>query len=739
MKKKFSIKGMSCSSCQAHVQKAVEKLDGVKSCNVNLINNTMDVETDKLTDTDIIKAVIDVGYGAEVFTQLKYEKKSNIDKIRLIVSSVFLVILLYISMGSMVGLPLPYFLVGKSNAVNFGLAQVIMLIPIIILNFSYFTSGYKKLFKGKPNMDTLVALGSTAAIIYGIFAIIRMQYGINIGDDVLVNKYHMELYFESAGTILTLVTIGKYIESNSKSKTGDALKLLMNLSGKVATKIVNGIEIEISVDEIKQNDIIKVTSGMNIGVDGVIVNGGANIDEASMTGESIPKYKTIGDNVIGGTINVDGVIHYKATSTSKNSTIAKIIEMVEDASNSKAPIAKIVDKISSIFVPSVMIISAIAFTIWMLVTKDLEFSLGIGIAVLVISCPCALGLATPIVIMISTAIAAKNRILIKDAAALEKLHLVDTIVMDKTGTITKGLLNVNKIASYDDKFLMVLGSLENQSKHPIAQAVNRYIIEKGVSVMAVTDFKNEAGKGVEGIINGEKYYCGNLKYISEHIKIKENYDFGTFSVLMVASTTKLLGYATISDTIKQTSIEAIHAFKHKGIKTYMLTGDNNASAEYVKEIVGVDEVVSEVMPSQKAEFIKKLQNEGKNVLMIGDGINDSVALETANVAMAIGAGSDIAIESADIVLVGNDLMDAVRAIKISKKSLTIIKMNLFWAFFYNIISIPIAAGVLYPFFHIKLNPIIAAAAMSISSICVVLNSLRLRNVLKNNDKNKLII
>ncbi len=730
MKKKFLVKGMTCSACVGYVENAVKKIDGVSNINVSLLNNTLELETESVSDDIIMKAVKQAGYKISKY-DIKYNEESKIKKWKLIVSIVFLVILLYVAMGSMIGLPLPSFLVGTDNALYFVIAQVVILIPIIILNFNYFISGFSKLFKGSPNMDTLVAVGSTASIIYGIFATVMIIIGLNNNDLELVHKYHMDLYFESAGTIVTVVSIGKFIEARSKGKTSDSIKMLLDLSGKTAIVIRDEKEYEIPVDEIKEEDIIKVMAGGSIPVDGIIIEGEGLFNESSITGESIPVHKVVGDKVISGSIILDSVVIFKATTTSQTSTIANIVKLVEEAASSKAPIARLADKISSKFVPTVMILSLLTFIIWIIFSKDLELSLSIGISVLVVSCPCALGLATPIAIMISTGVAARNHILVKDAKSLENLSNINAVVFDKTGTITKNSLKIMDIVSYSDEFINILGSLEKESNHPLSKPIKEYISKNNINTYSVNNHITIPGKGIEGEINNIKYYAGNKKYIEEVLNAKI-LDINTNHSIIILASDKVLGYVTISDEIKENSKQTIDLFKKHNIKTIMLTGDNFNSANYVKDVVGVDEVIAEVLPDEKGSVIKKLR-ETNNVLMIGDGINDAVALESADIAMAIGNGSDIAIESADIILTNNDLYQSYIAYELSKKTIKNIKLSLFWAFFYNVICIPVACGILYPFFEIKFNPMLASIAMSMSSVCVVLNALRLfRFKVKNN-------
>ena len=731
MKKRFIIKGMSCAACVSHVEKAVKKLDGVYDVNVSLLNNTLTLNTDVVTDDQIMNAVKKAGFKICI-DDLNYNKETKAKKIKLVISIIFLILLLYVAMGSMIGLPLPSFLVGVNNSLYFVLTQIIILIPILILNFNYFISGYDKLFKGQPNMDTLVAVGSTASIIYGIFATVMIIIGLNNKDYDLVHKYHMDLYFESAGTIVTVVSIGKFIEAKSKGKTSDSIKMILDLSGKTAIILKDNKEIEISVDEIKENDIIKVIAGGSIPDDGVIIEGESSFNESSVTGESLPVTKTINDVVISGSIVLDSVIYFKATTTSSTSTIANIVKLVEEAASSKAPIARLADKISGKFVPVVMILSLVTFMLWFMFSKELELSLSIGISVLVVSCPCALGLATPIAIMISTGVAAKNHILIKDAESLENLSYIDTVVFDKTGTITKNNLKINEIVSGESNFMSLLGSIEKDSNHPLAKAVTSYINDNNIETYEVTNHVTIPGKGLSAQINNVTYFAGNKKFIEEKLNVNLDYINTHHSIIILASTI-VLGYVTISDEIKENSKKTIELFKNKNIKTIMLTGDNKNNALYVKNIVGVDEVISDVLPNEKGNVIKKLK-ENHKVLMIGDGINDAVALESADIAMAIGGGSDIAIESADIILTNNDLNQAYVAYDLSHKTIKNIKLSLFWAFFYNVICIPIACGILYPFIELKFNPMLASIAMSMSSVCVVINALRLFRYKTNTNK-----
>jgi len=753
MKKvKFDIQGMTCSSCSSHVEKAVCKLNGIENVNVNLLSNNMVVEynDDIVSNNEIINAVIDAGYGARVSD--KTEEKRHISKDtdknsslksmkkRLIISICFLIPLMYIAMSHM--LPVPQFIKnifhGTENSITFAITQVLLLIPIIYLNRNYFIVGFKRLFKGTPNMDSLIAIGSSSAILYGIFAIYMIGYGLGHNRLDIVQNYSMNIYFESAGTILTLITLGKYLEAKSKGKTSDAISKLINLAPKTAI-VLRDKEIEIPVEEILVGDIIIIKPGAGIPVDGIIIEGSSSLDESSITGESMPVSKTVGDNIISGTVNRSGYFKMKATKVGQDTTLSKIIKLVEEASNSKAPISKLADKVSGIFVPTVIIIAIIATVFWLLQGQSFEFALSIGIAVLVISCPCALGLATPVAIMVGTGKGAENGILIKSAESLELLHSVDTVVLDKTGTITEGKPKVTDIISKipENEFLKIAGGLEKNSEHPLAEA----ILEKAKEIDEIKNFSSIPGRGVQGIVNGITYFGGNLAFMQEN-----NIDTKEFeeqcnkllkqgkTVLYFAEEQNLIGIIAVADTIKKDSYKAIQEFKKKNFEVVMLTGDDKIVAEAIGNSLNIDKVISEVLPQDKENEILNLQKQGKKVAFVGDGINDSPALVRSDVGLAIGSGTDIAIESADIVLIKNSLLDVVTAINLSKAVIRNIKMNLFWAFFYNSIGIPVAAGVFYLNFGLKLSPMLGAAAMSLSSVCVVTNALRLKNFKSNYKK-----
>lgn len=743
MKDKFDITGMTCSACSAHVYKAVSKLDGVKDVNVNLLSNNMVVEyDDNIKPSDIITAVVDAGYGAQVASQNKSDnKKVNKEQInesdlmyeRLKYSFIFFIPVLYLSMGPMMHLPNLPILQGYENSLNYAFTLFLLTIPIVFVNRAFFIKGYKALIHKAPNMDTLVALGAFSAMIYGIFAIYRIGYGLAVSNHELVMKYSHSLYFESAATILTLITLGKYLEAKSKKKTSKALEKLMDLTPKTAIIEREGKEYTVLVDEVKAGDIVIVKPGGSIAVDGEIIEGNTTIDQSSITGESMPVEKSVGDKVISATINKTGYIKYRALKVGKDTTISQIIALVEEAANSKAPISKLADKISGIFVPIVITIAIISAVFWLYMGMSFEFALSIAISVLVISCPCALGLATPVAIMVGTGRGAENGILIKSAESLEAAHSINAIAIDKTGTITEGKMTVKSVEVYkydENTTLQTAYTLEKSSAHPIAKAIVNKCEKLGFDVFSATDFNFYNGLGISCIINGKKYSCGSAKFMTslaiEYKNKKKNID-NTSAPIYLAEENELIGIINVSDKIKETSIEAVKKFKESNIEVYMLTGDNKQSAEYTAFQAGIENVYAELMPQDKEEIIRQLQEKGKKVAMVGDGINDAPALMRSDLGIAIGAGTDVAIQSADIVLINNNLLDAVTAVKLSKAVLKNIKMNLFWAFFYNIIGIPVAAGVFYLSYGLTLNPMIAAAAMSFSSVFVVTNALRLRN------------
>lgn len=747
MKERFDVSGMTCASCQANVQKAVEKL-GVDFVNVNLISETMTVSYDdgKISENDIIKAVEKIGYGAKPKNKknLKENNKTfdeeKIVKNRLIISFIFLIPLMYVSMGHMINLPLPHFLMGARGSVNFAFLQFLLTLPIVFVNRIFYISGFKALFNKASNMDTLVGLGSFAALIYGIFAIMRMAYGLGFENFEIVENYRHNLYFESSAMILTLITLGKYFEKKSKGQTKKSLESLMDLAPKKARILKDKKEVEILVEDLKKGDLILVRPGEAIPVDGIVKEGSSLVDESAITGESIPVNKNIGDEVISATLNKQGSFIFEATKVGEDTTISKIIELVNQANETKAPIAKLADKISAIFVPTVMIISLITFVIWMILGYGFEFSLNFAISVLVISCPCALGLATPMAIMVATGKSAQFGLLFKNAESLENLHKVDTILLDKTGTITEGRPQVTDIISEIDEneFIKIASSIENNSEHPLSHAISEYAKAKNIQAKNIEDFEAISGKGIKAKYENKIYYGGNISLMKEKNIDLKSYEkkADIFSnegktSMYFADEKNVIGIIAVQDKPKNLSKIAIDEMKKMGYEVRMITGDNEKTAEAIKNALNIDEKYAEVLPQDKEKEIKNLQKLGKKVLMVGDGINDAPALARSDVSMAIGNGTDVAIESADIILINNNILDIVSAVKLSKSTIKIIKENLFWAFFYNIIGIPLAAGLLYPAFGLKLSPMFGAFAMSFSSIFVCLNSLRLRKFKAN--------
>ena len=754
MKQKFNVTGMTCSACSAHVDKAVRKVPGVSEVNVNLLSNSMTVEydPDKTTPQAIEAAVAEAGYGAAcplpaakggaraaapAADPMAEELKSM--KRRLIVSFVFLIPLFYIAMGPMMGWPLPAFFHDmRTNGLSVALIQFLLVLPIMYVNDKYYKVGFKTLFKGAPNMDSLIALGSAAAVIYGIVALFQISWGLGHGDLALVDHWTMDLYFESAGMILTLITLGKFLETRSKGKTSQAITRLMDLSPKTATVLRDGAETEVPVEEVQVGDLILVRPGGSIPVDGVVVEGRSAVDESALTGESIPAEKGPGDKVAAAAINKSGSFTFRATRVGEDTTLAQMIRLVDEAASSKAPIAKLADKVAGVFVPAIIGIALVTAVVWLIATGgDVTRALTAGVSVLVISCPCALGLATPVAIMVGTGKGAENGILIKSAEALETLHTIDTVVLDKTGTLTQGKPVVTDCRPApgvtEEELLMVASSLEKPSEHPLADAIVAEAAERNIPLAPVEDFEAVHGRGVKASLHGSPVLAGNAAMLADSGVDLAGFDAEAAwlseqgkTPLYFAEEGRLLGVVAVADTPKPTSAEAVSQFKKLGIQVVMLTGDNQRTADAVGRALGVDTVVAGVLPQDKEKKVASLQAEGRKVAMVGDGINDAPALARADVGLAIGAGTDVAIESADIVLMKSDLLDAVTAVRLSKATIRNIKENLFWAFIYNIIGIPVAAGVLYPLFQIQLNPMIAAAAMSLSSVCVVSNALRLK-------------
>ena len=756
-KEQFTITGMTCSACSARVEKAVAKVDGTKDVSVNLLTNSMQLEYDeaKTSVPAIIKAVVDAGYGASVKGKQAAAKaapqedpvKKSIDEMkhRLVWSIAFLLPTMYISMHGLFeklfGLPVPQIVGavfdGPENAIIFAFSQFLLVLPIMYLNRRYYIAGFRNLFRGAPNMDSLVGMGSMAAALFGAFAIFRMGWGFGHGDMALVQEYSTNLYFESAGMIVTLITVGKYLEARAKGQTSKALEKLMDLAPKQACVVRGGVEQTIPAEELVAGDEIVVRPGERIPADGVVLSGTTSVDESAITGEPIPVEKQAGDKVTSATINKQGSIHFSAERVGEDTTISQIIRLVDEASASKAPIARMADKIAGVFVPAVIAIAVIAGGIWLAMGASVEFAFSIAICILVISCPCALGLATPVAIMVGTGKGAENGILIKSGETLEVAQSVDTVVMDKTGTITEGRPEVTVIVTADgvaeQQLLSLAAGLEQGSEHPLAEAVMTAAKAKGIAPQAMTDFRALFGRGVEAKADGHAYAAGNAKLMEEkgvdlspyEDKLAVFADDGC-TPLIFAEDDRVIGILAAADVEKATSREAIARFRAMGIDVVMLTGDNARTAEAIRRRMGIEKVIAGVLPENKAAHIKKLQSEGHRVAMIGDGINDAPALAQADLGIAIGAGTDVAIESADAVLMKSDLLDAVSAIRLSKAVLKNIKENLFWALIYNVICIPLAAGILYPAFGIKLSPVIGAAAMSMSSVCVVMNALRLR-------------
>ncbi len=750
MKMKFDVEGMMCAACSAAVERSVSKLEGVESAQVNLLAKLLTAEFDesKTNSQAIIAAVKKAGFQAvvheeelpvstqtvkeETKTATVKEEKFTPVKIRLAVSIPLLAVLMYVTMGHMVGLPLPHFFHGVQNGVQFAFLQFLLTLPIIYVNRKFFFGGFKALKNKAPNMDTLVAVGAGAALIYGIASIFMIGYGLGNGRNDIAAKYVSNLYFESAAMILTLVTVGKFLEERSKGKTNTAVEKLIDLSPKTATVIRIGKEITVKAEEIRVGDTVVIRPGEKIPVDGILTEGNSSIDESALTGESMPVSKKVGDSVMSASVNLEGAFNMKATKVGRDTTLAQIIELVENAGATKAPVARLADKIAGVFVPIVMTISAVTFIAWMIAGQSLEFALSCAICVLVISCPCALGLATPVAITVATGKCASNGILIKSAEALEALGKTDVFVLDKTGTVTTGKPAVTDIITYGiekDRLLMLAASAESKSEHLLAKA----ICEKhSGSTVKSDNFTYISGKGVSADIDGQRVVCGNSSLMAES-KIDVSAADKDYYMLAkqgktpvyIATDGKLAGIIAIADEIKPTSIEAVKALKKHGAEVILLTGDNEKTAQAIGSRLGVSKTVAQVLPAQKAEHVKNLQQQGKRVVMVGDGINDSPALTQADVGIAIGGGTDIAIESADIVLMKSDLSDVVKANTFSRKTLRNIKQNLFWAFFYNVIGIPVAAGILVIPFGITLSPMIGAAAMSLSSVFVVTNALRL--------------
>ena len=734
---KFNVTGMTCAACSARVEKVSSHVPGVQKAEVNLLAGTMTVTAQEDVSAAVIQAVQNAGYNASLQgSTAKKEAAAPADnalremKHRLIGSAVFLLILMYFTMGHMVGLPVPMWYHGTENAVVAALLQLCLTLPVVYLNRVYYTRGLKALWHRSPNMDSLIAVGSLAALVYGVAALFRMSWALGHGEMDIVKEYSHNLYFESAAMILTLITFGKYLETRAKGKTGDAIRALMDLSPKTASVRRGESIVEIPVEEVQVGDTVLVRSGGSIPVDGTVLSGRASVDQSALTGESVPVEKKVGDHVSAATVSREGYLEFRADKVGEDTTLAQIIRLVEEAGGSKAPIARLADKIAGVFVPTVMAISAITFAVWMLLGYSLEFSLNNAISVLVISCPCALGLATPVAIMVGTGRGAQMGVLFKNAQALENLHRVDTVVLDKTGTLTTGrpaVTDVLPAGAGKDELMRIAASLESKSEHPFAKAILSAV---SVPYPEPEDFETIPGKGVAAKVDGVRYYGGNDRLMAElHVTLPD------FSSLAAQGKTPLhfaseqgeyLGSVAAADVLKPDSLSAVQAMQSRHLDVVMLTGDNRQTAQAIAENAGIKHVISDVLPTDKASAVKKLQSEGHKVLMVGDGINDAPALVTADVGMAIGAGTDIAIESADIVLMNSSLSAVSSAIALSRATIRNIKENLFWAFFYNTLGIPIAAGLLYLPLGLRLSPMLGTAAMSLSSVFVVTNALRLR-------------
>lgn len=758
---KYHVTGMTCAACQANVTRCVQKLEGTQEVDVSLLANQMTVTYDetRLDDARICEAVRQIGYQAAPaeapaaskggfrgeWEQRQNEAASHQRELkrRLMISLILLVPLMYVAMGPMISLPMPGILSGMENAMISSLIQLLITIPILVVNLHFFQNGFRSLWHRAPNMDTLVAIGSGASLIYGIFALLRMAYGFGHGDMALVHEAAHALYFESSAMIVTLVTVGKYLEARSKAKTSSALDKLVDLAPKTAVVIREGEERTIAADQVVEGDILVIRPGERIPVDGVVTEGSGYVDESAITGESLPVEKTAGDSVLSATINQNGVFRCKASRVGENTTLSQIIRLVDEAGNSKAPIARLADRVSGVFVPVVIGIALVTAVVWLFAGHGVEFALSNAIAVLVISCPCALGLATPVAILVGTGKAAEMGILIKSAESLENLHAVDTVVLDKTGTITSGKPSVTDIivlhpALTQQELLEEAAAAEAGSEHPLAQAVVTRAQQDGLNIPTAEDFRMQTGRGVRAVVRGHAYLAGNSAWMQEN-GLTLNDDIGQTALQQASGLSRqgktplffvrdgvLAGIIAVADTIRPSSRDAVRRFTELGLEVVVLTGDHPATAQAICAELGIQQVIAELLPGQKEAAVRSLQEQGHRVAMVGDGINDAPALARADIGVAIGAGTDIAIESADVVLMKDSLADVAKAIELSRAVVRNIHGNLFWAFFYNVLGIPVAAGALFPAFGLTLSPMLGSAAMSLSSVCVVANALRLR-------------
>jgi len=748
MKKEFIVTGMTCAACSARVEKTVRALDGVEKADVNLLAGKMQAEFDesKVTAEKIIAAVTDAGYGASLKGEWPKAQKTDANaarekeikgmKLRTILSFILLLPLMYVSMGSMMGLKIPAFLTGMENAANYALIQLVFALPVAYLNRAYYERGFRALIRLSPNMDSLIAVGSMASLVYGVFAMFRINYGLSAADFELVHRYAHDLYFESAVMILALINLGKYMEAKSKGKTGEALSKLTDMQAAYALREENGEVTEIDAEEIRVGDLLHVKPGTRIPADGVIEEGDASVDESAITGESMPVDKTVGDKVTGATMNLTRFFKMRVTQAGEETAFAKIIRLVEEAGAAKAPIARMADKIAGVFVPVVMAISLVTAVLWLVFGQSFEFALARAISVLVISCPCALGLATPVAIMVGTGKGAESGILIKSGEALEAAHAVKSVVMDKTGTLTKGkpaVMRIHAVNIGEGKLVQLAEAAERGSEHPLAKAVCGFAEKNSLEKLPVSEFEAVPGRGVQALVNGKRIYGGSGAWMKEMglelsgvLEAMEEITLEGATPVVFSFEDRILGVIGVADEAKPTSAGAVKALDDIGVDVIMLTGDNEKTARAVAGRLGIEKVLSGVLPGEKAREIEKIRKNGVCVAMVGDGVNDAPALRTADVGIAIGAGTDVAIESADLVLMRSDPVDVANAIRLSRSVMKNIRENLFWAFFYNVLGIPVAAGALYPVFGITLSPMIAAAAMSLSSVFVVTNALRLK-------------